>query len=85
MFGDVTMVSVHTQAGEARPAAANRDGAVMSQAVACKRRRYADVVASRQAALVVLGCEVYGRWCEDAVRLIRELATLKARQAPPLL
>ena len=61
------------------------DGAVLGQAVARKRRKYADVHASHQAALVVLGCDVYGRWGEDAVRLIRELAALKARQAPPLL
>ena len=85
LFGDVTIVSVHTRAGAARPTAANTDGSVLAQAVARKRRKYADVVASQQAALLVLGCEVYGRWCQDASRIIRELAALKARQAPPLL
>ena len=34
---------------------------------------------------VVLGCEVYGRWCSDTVQLMRELIALKARQAPPAL
>ena len=57
----------------------------LGQAVARKRAKYADVTASSQAALLVRGCEVYGRWCEDAVRIIRELAALKAREAPPLL
>ena len=85
LFGDVTVVSVHTQAGEARPGAANNDGAVLAQAVARKRQKYRDVTASSQAALVVLGCEVYGRWCDDAIRLVREMAALKARQAPPML
>ena len=85
LFGDATVVSTLTRACDAKPSAVTQDGAVLAQAVARKRRKYADVVASLQAALVVLGCEVYGRWCDDAVRLIRELAALKARQAPPLL
>ena len=34
---------------------------------------------------MVLGCEVYGRWRGDAVRIIREMAALKAQQSPPLL
>ena len=85
LFGDVTIVSVHTMRGEAKPLAANRDGAVLGQAVSRKRRTYADVAASSEAALVVLGCEVYGRWCEDATSLVREMAALKAREAPPLL
>ena len=43
------------------------------------------MVASPQAALVVLGCEVYGRWSDDAVKLLREMAALKAQEAPSLL
>ena len=85
LFADVTVVSVHTRTGEARPAAAAHDGAVVSQAVATRRRKYADVNASHQACLVVLGCETFGRWCEDACSLVREMASLKAREAPPLL
>ena len=85
LFADVTIVSVHTQRGQARPTAANNDGGTMRRAVATKRQKYADVHTSRQACLLVLGCETYGRWCEDAVSIIRELASLKARQAPPLL
>ena len=85
LFADITVVSVHTRAGEARPAAAGHDGAVVQQAVAAKRRKYADVHTSAQASLVVLGCETFGRWCEDACSLVREMASLKAREAPPLL
>lgn len=85
LFADVTVVSVHTRNGDARPTAATIDGGVMQQAVATKRRKYADVVTSSQACLLVLGCETYGRWCADAISIVRELATLKARQAPPLL
>ena len=78
-------MSVHTRTGAARPAAASTDGSTIGHAVATKRRKYADVHASTQACLLVLGCEAYGRWSEDAIRIVRELAALKARQAPPLL
>ena len=53
--------------------------------MAKKRRKYADVTNHPGAALLVLGSEVYGRWCPDAVELLRELVALKARQAPPAL
>ena len=43
--------------GRARPGASNSDGAVLRHAEARKRRTYADVTSSQQAALVVLGCE----------------------------
>ena len=82
LFGDVTVVSVHTCEGAPRPSAATTDGGVLQQAVTTKRRRYADVHASPQACLLVLGCEVYGRWCDDATSIVRELAALKAQQAP---
>ena len=85
LFGDVTIVSVHTGAGRARPGASNSDGAVLRHAEARKRRTYADVTSSQQAVLVVLGCEVFGRWSQDAADIVRELAALKAREAPPLL
>ena len=85
LFVDVTVVSVLTRQGEARPMAATTDGGVLRRAVAVKQRKYQDVHASRQACLLVLGCETYGRWCEDAVRIVRELAALKAQEAPPLL
>ena len=82
MFAAVTVVSVHTQRGEARPTAATIDGGVLGNAVRTKRRKYHDVHTSTQACLLVLGCETYGRWCDDAVHIIRELAHLKALQAP---
>ncbi len=85
LFADVTVVGVLTRRGEARPTAATTDGGVVRAAVSTKRRKYADVHRSHHACLLVLGCETYGRWCEDSVRIIRDLASLKARQAPPLL
>ena len=85
LFADVTVVSVLTRTGAARPAAATTDGATLAHMVATKRRKYSDVCATQGASFLVLGCEAYGRWCPDAVKLVRELAALKALEAPPLL
>ena len=69
----------------ARPGAAITDGAIIGQAVRKKRRRYGDIHRSPHACLLVLGCERYGRWSEDATATVRELAHLKAAEAPPRL
>ena len=57
----------------------------MTRAERRKHRTYHDVLHSDVAALLVLGAEVYGRWSNDALQLVRELVTLKAAQAQPLL
>ena len=82
LFCDVTICSTHKKTGAAQPGAANTDGATISRAVRKKQQRYQDVVSSPQASVVVLGCETYGRCCDDAVSLVREMAKLKAREAP---
>ena len=85
LFCDVTVVSPHTQAGLARGSSANTNGAILRTAANRKRGTYSDISDSGVARLVVLGCEVYGRWCEDAILLVRQLAAAKAREAPPAL
>ncbi len=82
LFADVTIVAVHTCRGEARGAAASTDGSMLQVAVNRKRQHYRDVIATPGAAFLVLGCEVYGRWSEDALQIVRELSTLKAAEAP---
>ena len=57
----------------------------MEKAVKDKHSKYRDVAASPLAELVVLGCEVGGRWHEDAIQLVRLLAKEKAKTAHPLL
>ena len=85
LFANVTIVNPHTRTGQARLGASARDGGALSGIVAAKRRRYADVVAAPHATFLVLGCEAFGRWSEDAAALIRQLAALKALEAPALL
>ena len=85
LFCDVTIVSPLSRIGQARPRAAVEDGYVLQAAAARKHRRYADIDASGAGALIVLGCEVYGRWSDEALLLVKELATLKARPYPAYL
>ena len=35
--------------------------------------------------MVVLGCEVGGRWDEEALTFVQRLVRIRSRQAPPLL
>ena len=85
LFCDVSVVSPHSQAGLARGGSATTDGATLRTVVNRKRRTYSEIPDSGVARLVVLGCEVYGRWCDDAIELVRQLAAAKAREAPPAL
>ena len=82
LFADVTIVAVHSCRGEARGAAASTDGSVLQMAVNRKRQHHRDVIATPGAAFLVLGCEVYGRWSQDALHIMRELSALKGTEAP---
>ena len=85
LFCDVTIVSPLTRNGVTRSGARRADGAVVAAAARRKHGHYSDVGASGVAAFVVLGSEVYGRWGAEAIKLVSELAGLKAQTATPLL
>ena len=71
--------------GEAHPKAATKNGAVLTRAMRNKETKYWDVAESALAELIVLGCEVGGRWRDTAVELVRLLAKKKVRNVHPLL
>jgi hypothetical protein len=83
LFCDITLSSPIGGNGLPRFGSHLHDGAAIGQAVDRHRRTYDDV--NGNAALLVLGTELFGRWSADAVSLIRELAFLKAREAPLVL
>ena len=83
LFCDVTVVCPLSGLGQARPGTTREAGHVLANTAAKKHRRYADVAA--MGGLVVLGCEVYGRWCAETISLVKELAKLKGREAPDFL
>ena len=79
LFLDATCVSPHTGQGLARFNSHRHDGAVLLNAERRNRTRdYPDVENSSLAALLCLGCETYGRWSSQCIRLVSELARQKA-------
>ena len=70
LFCDVTVRSPLKGSGQPHPKAAKSNGAVLRRAVRDKRTKYADVETSPLAELVVLGCEVGGRWDDTATEVI---------------
>ena len=85
LFCDVTMRSPLKGNGQPHPKAARTGGAVLKRAERDKQTKYGDVEESPLAELLVLGCEVGGRWNETAVNLVRSLAKNKVQNVHPLL
>ena len=64
--GDATLVSPLDSRGQPKYGAEHTDGASLAVARRRKERRYPELVAGDRGRLVVLGCEVGGRWSEEA-------------------
>ena len=67
------------------PRAATTNGAVLRRAKQDKEKKYRDLVSSPLAELLVLACEVGGRWNDQATELVRALAKQKVKNEHPLL
>ena len=79
---DATLVPALRTDGMPIPRADRVAGAALERADKRKRQTYRELVNSRQAKLLVLGCEVGGRWSHDVHTILPLLATAKARSAP---
>ena len=81
---DATVVSVLKHDGTPHPHCADVDGAAMQAA-----RRRKETISLEfggqfgRARLVVLGCEVAGRWSDKCLSFLRQLARAKVRSEPP--
>ena len=82
---DITLRSALGSSGEPRPRAADIDGAVLAQARIDKESTYPELVASTRCFLVVVAVETGGRWSEEAVQFVWQMAQTKAREAPRFL
>ena len=82
---DATVVSPLQANGDARPRAAQQDGVAIAAAEEDKRETYPGLVHSAKCQLVVLACEVGGRWSGTYTWLVRQLAEERSAQAPPRL
>ena len=83
LFCDVTCVSPITGNGTARSGATTRDGAIVTGAQADNDLNYEEVESSGLGRLFCLGCEVYGRWCSQALRLVPALVAARVKGLPP--
>ena len=82
---DATVVSTLRRNGVPQPGADNEDGICLRRALRRKRRRYPELCRPGPHQLLVLACEVGGRWHRSALRFVRELVALRSRRAPVLL
>ena len=80
---DATMVSPVRRDGTARRQCAMTDGAAMTQARRRKERTYPELAQVHgRARLVVVACEVGGRWSREALSFVHSLSKAKARSEP---
>ena len=79
---DATLVSPLTRSGAPQPQA-SEDGAALRVAERRKRATYPELLAQGPQRLLVLGSEVGGRWNDEALGLVRDLARCRSLRAPP--
>ena len=82
LFCDVTILSPITRRGLPRPGTSNRSGGLLEQAERDNNQTYREVTTTGLGALHCLGCEVFGRWGNQALELVPALAREKCRQLP---
>ena len=75
---DITIPCAHTAQSRACPNAATTNGAVLQAASAEKATKYAELLHGDRCRLVVVGVEMGGRWSNEAMQFIAELAACKA-------
>ena len=80
---DATLVSPLTRSGAPQPRASEEDGAALQVAERRKRATYPELLAQGPQRLLVLGSEVGGRWNDEALGLVRDLARCRSLRAPP--
>ena len=79
---DVTLRSPLRSTGEPHPNAADVNGAVLQQARRDKETTFPELVRSGRCRLVVHAMETGGRWSEETVSVIHQLAIARAREVP---
>ena len=78
---DITLRSVLESSGEPQPHAADVDGAVLLASRRDKEATSPELATSTRCMLVVVAIETGGRWSEEAVQFIWQLAQAKAQDA----
>ena len=81
---DLTLRSVLESSGEPQLHAADVDGAVLLDARRDKEATYTELATSTRCMLVVVATETGGRWSEEAVQFIWQLAQPRHKMLPGL-
>jgi hypothetical protein len=82
LFCDITCVSPITGSGLARPGATTIDGAMLRNAREENSTTYPEVDESGLGRLYCLSVETFGRWGQDSLELVRDLAREHCRGLP---
>ena len=85
MAVDATLVSPLHADGTAWAKADTVAGTSIARGETDKRRTYPELVHSPLVKLTTMACEVGGRWSQQCVRIVKELAWARARSAPRVL
>lgn len=83
LFCDVTVVTPITAAGGPRGGTSNRGGSLLEHAERDNNDNYHEVISSGLGELLCLGCEVFGRWSSQCVKLVPALARERSRGLHP--
>ena len=83
LFCDARIISPISGNGMARSGTSNTDGRLLELAQQDNDLIYEEVLSTGLGALLCLGCEVYGRWGHQCVKLVPELARERTRGLHP--
>ena len=83
--GDATMPSPLHADGNHWSGADDNDGVALARARREHHRTYEVLVNGERARLLILGCEVFGRWDPETLSALIVLSKYKAEEAPALL
>ena len=82
---DATIVSPLSVEGVPHPGCTVDPDAVFDHAISAKHSKYHDLVASRRCKLLVLAAGTGGRWHDDCIRFVSDLARYRAASELPAL
>ena len=83
LCADATLVSPLARDGRPVARAADVNGAAIQAARRRKQARFPELSSGGPHRLLVLACEVGGRWSDERVDLIRNLTAVRARRTAP--
>ena len=82
---DITLRCALNSFGEATPNAATVNGATLLRARRDKETKYWELLHESRCQLIVVGIETGGRWSDEALRFVEQMANARSRGAAPAL